>query len=167
MKTFQIFAMFAMLVMLASCADKKKEEPVVTPAPPPVEVYQPKHQTTAIDLNTVKKYEYFNSPTSAPATSVEVKYNATPYTEPIVVRYTYSNGDTYTYEIPKNFGIWKNEAGKLRVVKDADCTVWIQGQTKQGKFHELTFYGNPKYNGTKIKPNSYRNLPAGEIKYSK
>ena len=167
MKKFQIFAMFAMLVMLASCAEKKKEEPVVTPTPPPVEVYQPKHKTTDVDLSAVKKYEYFNAPTTASAVSVEVKYNTTPYVEPIEVKYAYSNGDTFTYVIPKNFGIWANEIGNLRVVKDADCTVWIQGQTKQGKFHEFIFFGNPKYNGTKIKPNSYRNPPVGEIKYSK
>lgn len=167
MKTFKIFAMFAMLIMLASCADEKKtQEPVVT-APPPVEVYQPTHQTANVVLAAIKTYEYRNAPTGVAATSVEVKYDKTPYAQPIEIKYSYANGDTFTYVIPKDFGIWANENGKLRVVKDADCTVWIQGQTKRGKFHELIFYGNPKYNGTKIQPNSYRNPPAGEIKYRK
>ena len=98
MKNFKIFAMFAMLIMLASCADdKKKQEPVVT-APPPVEVYQPVHQTASVDLNAIKTYEYRNAPTGVAATSVEVKYDATPYAQPIEIKYSYANGDTFTYE---------------------------------------------------------------------
>ena len=58
----------------------------------------------------------------------------------------------YTYIIPETFGLWKNEAGKLRVVTDENYTVWVQGQTKKGKFHEFIFYADPKFNGTIINP---------------
>jgi hypothetical protein len=95
---------------------------------------------------------------------VAVNYSKkAPYVKPIEVKYSYKNGDTYTYVIPSTFALWQNEAGKLRVVVDRENTVWLQGQTKSGKFHELIFYGNPKFNGTKIKPNSY----VDEIRYSK
>ena len=167
MKSFKIFAMFAMLFVLASCAKKEKPQASVAEAPAPVEVYQPKHQTTDVNLAAIQKYEYRNAPSAEAAIAVEVKYSKVAYAEPITVKYSYKNGDTYTYVIPKNFTIWPNENGRLRVVKDADCTVWIQGQTKSGKFHEFVFYGDPKHNGGKIKPNSYRNLPEGEIKYRK
>ena len=80
--------------------------------------------------------------------------------------YVYPNGDTFTYVI-NNFFVWPNQNGRDRIITDGDCTVWIQGQTKGGKFYEFVFYGDPKHNGSKIKPNSYRNLPAGEIKYRK
>ncbi|MCM1323329.1 MAG: hypothetical protein NC218_04140 [Acetobacter sp.] len=167
-KFFGMLAFAAIASLLASCGEEKKVEP--TPAPEPVkeEVYQPQHQSTVVDLKAAKKYQYFNAPTTTPATSVVVNYNEkTPYAAPIEVKFSYENGDTYTYTIPAEFGLWKNQAGKFRVVSDNECTVWIQGQEKRGKFHEFVFYGDPKHNGTKIKPNSYRNLPAGEIRYRK
>lgn len=158
------------LICFFTCCkeEKKVESPVVVEEPAPVEVYQPKHQSSTIDLSSVKKYEYVSSPTQSPATSVTVDYDPkTPYAKPIEVKYTYANGDTYTYIIPKEFGLWKNEAGRFRVVADNECTVWLQGQTKKGKFHEFIFYGDPQFNGKKIKPNSYLNHPTGLIKYRK
>lgn len=164
----KIFVMFAIASILASCGGKKQQEETVAPEPPKQEVYQPKHQTETIDLKTAKKYDYRNAPTASPATSVVVKYDPkTPYAQPIEVTYTYENGDTFTYVIPAEFGLWKNQSGKFRVISDDACTVWLQGQTKKGKFHEFVLPGDPKYNGVKIKPNSYRNLPSGEIKYRK
>ena len=157
-------------VSISSCKEEKKEvetTPVVQ-EPAKVEVYQPKHQTLSVDLNTDKTYVYTNAPTTTPAQSVEITYDPkTPYAAPIVIKYTYPNKDTYTYTIPKEFGLWENEAGKLRVISDNECTVWLQGQTKKCKFKEFIFYGNPKFNGKKIKPNSYLNHPSGLIKYRK
>lgn len=165
-KIFGMLAFVAIASLLASCGEEKKPEPAPAPEPVKEEVYQPIHQSAAIDLKTAKKYDYRNAPTAAPAASVVVNYDPKkPYTQPIEVKYTYANGDTYTYTIPAEFGLWKNQSGKFRVVSDKECTVWLQGQEKNGKFHEFVFYGDPKYNGTKIKPNSYRNLPAGEIRY--
>lgn len=163
-KLFYVLSMLTMVGLLASCG-KKEEKPVVEP--PQQEVYKPVHKSSAIDLKTAKRYDYRNAPMNAPATEVIVKYDEkTPY-RPIVIGYVYANGDTYTYAISEEFGLWQNEAGKFRVLSDDNCTVWLQGQTKDGKLHEFVFYGDPKYNGTKITPNSYRNLPAGEIKYRK
>lgn len=169
MKKSISFLMFCVMTLciLVSCQEKEKEAPKPV-APPPVkkDVYQPKHQATTIDLKEVKTYNYYNAPTDNVASAVVVNYNPkTPYAEPIVVKYSYSNGDTYSYTIPQEFGLWPNEAGKLRVVSDNDCTVWLQGQTKSGKFKEFIFYGNPKFNNKKIKPNSYLNHPNGLIKY--
>lgn len=170
MKTFVKFlAVFAVAGMFASC-NKDNKEPETAPVPdtPKEEVYQPVHNSSTVDLKTAKKYAYYNAPTSSPAASVQVLYDQkAPYTQPIVVKYTYANGDTYTYTVPADFGLWRNEAGRFRVIYDDKGTVWMQGQTKAGKFHELIFYGDPQFNGKKIKPNSYRNLPAGEIKYRK
>lgn len=158
--------MIAFVSMLASCSQKSEPVETVVLEPPKQEVYQPKHQSATIDLNTAKKYDYRNAPLDVPATSVVVNYDPkVPYAKPIEVVYSYANGDTFTFMIPADFGLWKNSAGRFRVISDAEGTVWLQGQTKSGKFHEFVFYGNPEYNGTKIKPNSYRNLPAGEIKY--
>jgi len=165
-KILGILTMLVMVGMFASCG-KKKAEPVVLETQKQ-EVYQPVHKSSVVDLKTAKKYEYRYAPMNAPAVGVSVDYDKkTPYAKPIVIKYAYANGDTYTYTVPADFGLWRNEAGKLRVVYDNDCTVWIQGQTKSGKFHEFVFYGNPKYNGTKVKPNSYKNPPVGEIKYRK
>ncbi len=111
-------------------------------------------------MRSIKTYNYYNSPFSTSATSVEVEYNAKVLYQPIKIRYKYSNGDTYTHVIPDQFGLWQNENGRLRVVSDGS-TVWLQGQTREGKFCEFVFYGDPKNNGKKIKPNSYRN----QIKY--
>ena len=168
-KFFVALAVAAMASCLFSCGEKEKEVEKA-PAPEPVkeEVYQPQHQSQTIDLKTVKKYNYFAAPTAAPATSVVVNYDQKkPYAQPIEVKYTYANGDTYTYIVPAEFGLWKNTAGKFRVISDEEGTVWLQGQIKKGKFCEFVFYGDPKHNGTKIKPNSYKNLPAGEVKYRK
>ena len=156
------------LVTFFTCCKEEKsvEPPVVVDEPAPVEVYQPKHQSFNVDLSTAKTYEYVNAPTKTSATSVTVDYDPkVPYAKPITIKYTYSNGDTYTFIIPKEFGLWENEAGRFRVVTDNECTVWVQGQTKKGKFHEFIFYGDPKFNGKKIKPNSYLNHPTGMIKY--
>ncbi len=167
-KFFGMLAIVAIASMCASCNEEKKVAEAPAPAPVKKEVYQPQHNAQAVDLKTAKKYHYFNAPTASPATAVVVNYNEkTPYAAPIEVKFNYANGDTFTYTIPAEFGLWKNQAGKFRVISDNKCTVWIQGQEKNGKFHEFVFYGDPKHNGTKIKPNSYRNLPAGEIKYRK
>ncbi len=170
MKTFvKCFAVFAVAGMLASC-NKENKAPETAPEPvaPKAEAYQPVHQSSTVDLKSARKYAYFNAPTPTAAASVDVLYDRkAPYVQPVVVKYTYANGDTYTYTVPAEFGLWRNEAGRLRVVIDDKATVWLQGQTKGGKFHELIFYGDPQFNGKKIKPNTYRNLPAGEIKYRK
>lgn len=169
-KFFGMLAFVMIASLFASCSEEKK---VPTPSAPaetaPVEeVYQPKHDAQTVDLKIAKKYQYFTAPTSEPATSVVINYNQKrPYVDPVEVKFNYANGDTYTYTIPATFGLRKNQAGKFRVISDNECTVWIQGQEKNGRFHEFVFYGDPKYNGTKIKPNSYRNHPAGEIRYRK
>lgn len=165
MRKFIIMMLATACMFVVSCKDNKKEEVVTIPDPPKQEVYQPKHQTTTVDFKTVKTYNYFKAPVTIAAKYVEIKYDEKQqYKKPLEIVYHYVNGDTYTYII-NNFGVWKNEAGKLRIVADDDNTVWVQGQTKSGKFHEFIFYGDPKHNGSKIKPNSYRNLPEGEIKY--
>lgn len=165
-----LLMLFAIAMCITtSCKEEKKVEPIPTPTPPAKqEVYQPKHQSNTVDLSSNQKYVYINAPTSQKATSVVVNYNPkVAYKEPIEIKYAYSNGDTYTYTIPTEFGLWENEAGFFRVVSDNECTVWLQGQTKGGKFKEFIFYGDPKNNGKKIKPNSYLNHPAGLIKYCK
>ena len=168
MKRFFYFCvLFALAIGVLTACKAKKETPVEEPAAvAEQEVYQPKHQSQTIDLSSVKTYEYVSAPTSQVATSVAVSYNKqAPYKEPVVIKYLYSNGDSYTYTIPSNFGLWCNEVGRIRVIIDKENTVWLQGQTKKGKFHEFIFYGNPKFNGKKIKPNSYLNLPDGLIEY--
>ena len=166
---FKFSAMVAIVGMLASCSDKKEETPVlVEPKPSQEVVYQPVHQSFDVDLAKSRKYTYYAAPAATAATSVTVDYDAkTPYASPIVVKFGYANGDTYTYTVPATFGLWKNSAGRFRVITDDKCTVWLQGQTKSGKFREFVFYGDPQFTGKKIKPNSYRNLPAGEIVYRK
>lgn len=167
-KFFGMLAFVAIASMFASCGNEKKAEPAPVPEPVKKEAYQPQHKAQAVDLKAAKKYQYFNAPTASPATAVLVKYSEKkPYAAPIEVKFSYANGDTYTYTVPASFALWKNQAGKVRVVSDKDCTVWLQGQEKNGKFHEFVFYGDPKYNGTKIKPNSYKNHLSGEIKYRK
>ena len=158
------FFAIALSVSLTSCQKKSVKEvttgfePIVTPC------YQPTHIKNIVDLSTVERYHYFSTPLSHPAEFVSVTYDPkTPYAEPILIEYHYENGDTYTYVIPADFGLWNNEYGRLRVVIDEEATVWLQGQTKRGKFHEFVFYGNPAFNGKKIKPNSYHNHPDGVI----
>ena len=165
MKNFIIsLAFIAIALSVVSCKQKQEPAPVITE--PVVEVYQPVHTSQTIDLSSAGKYTYFAAPLNDVAQSVKVSYDTqTPYAKPIVIVYTYSNGDTYTYTIPQDFGLWNNEYGRLRVVIDKENTVWLQGQSKKGKFHEFVFYGNPKFNGKKIKPNSYHNHPEGIIKY--
>lgn len=162
----KIFMLLAFMCLLTvSCKDKKTEE-VVVPEPKQ-EVYQPMHLNQTISYDATKTYNYFEAPNSVAAKEVTVNYDKRePYTKPIEVVYVYPKGDTFTYVL-ENFGIWTNENGMYRVIVDKNCTVWIQGQTKCGKFKEFVFYGNPKYNGTKISPNSYINLPDGYIKYRK
>ena len=165
MRMKKIFMLLAFVCLLTvSCKDKKSEE-VVVPDPPKQEVYQPNHLSKTIDFTSTKTYNYFSAPTNVVAKEVEVNYDKREsYTKPIEVVYIYPSGDTFTYVL-KDFGIWTNENGMYRVLTDKDCTVWIQGQTKSGKFREFVFYGNPKHNGKKISPNSYYNLPDGVIKY--
>ncbi|MBR5598746.1 MAG: hypothetical protein IKW39_01760 [Alphaproteobacteria bacterium] len=169
MKKYLIYLGAIICVVLVGfftcCKEEKKveETPVVIEEPTP-EPYKAKHTTTTVDLAGAKTYQYFDAQKGG-AVSVSVDYPTTPYSKPIVIKYAYANGDTHTYIIPETFGLWKNEAGKLRVVTDENYTVWVQGQTKKGKFHEFIFYADPKFNGTKINPNSYLNPPSGLIKY--
>lgn len=163
-----LFAIICVVLVgfFAGCKEEKKvEQPVLIEEPAPVVPYEAKHTSSTIDLKGAKTYQYVNAPNREAAVSVSVEFPQVSYSQPIEVKYTYSNGDTHTYIIPSEFGIWRNEANRLRVVKDKDNTVWVQGQTKSGKFHEFIFYGNPKFNGTKIKPNSYLNHPNGLILY--
>lgn len=161
MKAIIKMALCIMVVALAAVSCKKKEE---APAQEPEkEVYTPKHSLELVDLAKLKTYNYVQAPVQEAALSVVVKYSETELYAPIKIKYTYANGDTYTYML-EGFGLWENENGRLRVVADK-TTVWLQGQTKAGKFCEFVFYGDPKNNGKKITPNSYRNLPAGEIVY--
>jgi hypothetical protein len=165
MKKFIIFLAFIAVALIVNGCKKEQPAPEVIEEPV-VEVYKPIHQSTTVDPYSAKKYAYFAAPVNEAATSVTISYDhKTPYAQPIVIVYTYENGDTYTYTIPKDFGLWANERGRLRVVLDNENTVWLQGQTKKGHFHEFIFYGNPKFNGKKIKPNSYTNHPHGSIKY--
>lgn len=166
MKKFSLILALFMVVMFVACnkEETKTQEQTVPQTPQKEEVYQPVHSSTVVDLKTAKKYQYFAAPSNAVANSVSVDYDAkTPYAKPIVVKYAYPNGDTYTYTVPETFGLWTNQAGKFRVVTDKENTVWIQGQEKNGKFHEFVFIGNPQHNGIKIKPNSYTE----KIKYRK
>ena len=165
MKKNLILAMCATICMLAAtaCGNKEEKAPVSAPAPVEKPAYQPKHTTTTVDLTKgLKKYNYVAAPTGAPAVSVSVDYGK-PYTKPTTVKFVYANGDTRTLVVPADFGLWNNSKGTPRVVTDKACTVWLQGQTKKGKFCEFVFFGDPQYNGKKVKPNSYR----GEIKYRK
>jgi hypothetical protein len=165
-KSIFILALCALVMcLMASCKNEApKEESAPVEKPAVEEVYQPKHQSQTIDFKGLATYTYFKAPMATTAKTVTVNYNPkVVYEQPIVIKYTYENGDTYTYVIPKTFGLWKNENGKFRVVVDKQNTVWLQGQTSAGKFHELIFYGAPKNNEKKIKPNSY----LGNINYSK
>ena len=169
---FFLVAIFCVVLVsfFTACEEEKKVEPVepVVEKVKEPEVYKPVHKSTDVDINVSKKYVYYPAPMNNVANSVRVDYDEkTPYAKPIVITYTYDNGDTHTYIVPKEFGLWENEAGRLRVISDDEMTVWIQGQTKKGKFHEFIFYGNPKFNQMKIKPNSYLNHPSGLIKYRK
>ena len=152
---------------ITSCG--KKDTPATATEPIVEEiVYTPQHTSVNVDLKNIQKVNYTAAPEGQAATSVVVNYDQKkPYAQPIEIKFSYANGDTRTYIIPADFGLWKNEAGRLRVVTDKACTVWLQGQTKKGKYCEFVFFGDSQYNGTKIKPNSYRNLPAGEINYRK
>ena len=160
----KIFLLLAFACILFSCS-KKKENVVEEIVQQPVkEVYQPVHQKMVIDFQKTIMYNYFEAPKASAAKSVTVNFDQTAlYVKPIEVVYLYENGDTFTYVLEK-FGVWQNENGKYRIITDEKNTVWVQGQTKSGKFKEFVFYGNPEFNG-KISPNSYRNLPKGEIKY--
>lgn len=164
MKTLKIAVLFFMAALIVSCG-KKEEQKAETQVPAEPEVYQPKSQKIVVSLETAETYAYFDTPKAEAAEAVDVFYGETEYSQPTTIRYSYANGDELVYEIPQEFGLWKNQNRRFRVVSDADQTVWVQGQTKQGKFHEFVFYGDPKNNGKKIKPNSYRNLPNGEIVY--
>lgn len=125
--------------------------------------YVPVQRDSTIDLTAMKHYNYFDAPINAVASSVEVFYDKTPYSAPTKVVYTYDSGDTFTYLIPSEFGLWVNESGFFRVVTDSLMTVWMQGQTKDGKLIEFVFFGTPDLNGSKIKPNSY--FKNGKILY--
>ncbi len=157
-KFFGMIACIVAIASLTSCGNKKVEEKAPVQEPVKEEVYQPKHESQTIDLKGAKKISYYNAPTASPATSVAVNYDQKkPYAAPVEIVYTYANGDTYTYTIPAEFGLWKNSASKFRVITDADGTVWLQGQEKNGKRHEFVFFGDPKHNDAKITPNSYKN----------
>jgi hypothetical protein len=119
-----------------------------------------------LNLKGLNRYTYFNAPSEESAISVTVKYDTKyPYRAPIIVCYTYQNGSTYSYIIPETFGLRTNEMGRFKVIQDDELTVWMQGQTSNGRFYELVFFGNEKFNGVKIKPNSHYNHPHGMIKY--
>ena len=165
MKKIIMLMLACMCLLAVSCKDKKTEEVVVPEVQQ--EVYQPMHLSETINYGATKTYNYFSAPNTVAAKEVEVNHDKRePYTKPIEVVFIYPNGDTFTYVL-KDFGVWKNENGMYRILTDKNCTVWIQGQTKDGKFKEFVFYGNPKYDGCKISPNSYYNLPDGVIKYRK
>ena len=135
-----------------------ESETIVTP-------YQPIHSTEYIRLNNLNKCTYYPSPTHEAATSVSIKYDKQPYAAPTIVTYTYENGDTHTYILPKEFALRKNEVGRFRVVEDLYHTVWLQGQNSKGKLYEIVFIGDPVLDGCKIRPNSYLNPPYGVIRY--
>jgi hypothetical protein len=155
MKMFAIIAMFALMV--SACKQKKEEAPM--PEAPKAEVYQPQHKTAVVDLKTAKKYHYVAAPMNTAAKTVTVNFDGKNPYQTILVTFVYVNGDTFIYTVPDEFGIWKNEIGKWRILNDGS-TVWMQGQTKQGKFHEFIFYSDPKNNAKKIKPNSYTGVIA-------
>lgn len=162
-----ILTLFAIAFSVASCQQKQVEnieqntgsEPVVKP-------YQAVHINETIDLKDLTSYTYFYAPFNKPAKDVTVKYDLKrPYAAPIIVNYTYQNGNTYTYIIPKEFGLRTNELGRLKLIQDKYNTVWMQGQTADGKFYEIVLYGDSKFNEVKIKPNSHLNHPYGVIEY--
>lgn len=155
MKMFAIIAMFALMV--SACKQKKVEAPL--PETPKPEVYQSQHKTAVVDLKTAKKYHYVAAPMNTAAKTVTVNFDGKNPYQTILVTFVYVNGDTFIYTVPDEFGIWKNEVGKWRILNDGS-TVWMQGQTKQGKFHELIFYGDPRNNAKKITPNSYTGVIA-------
>lgn len=157
-KFFKLFAIVAMLALMVSACKQKKEETPVPETPKPV-VHQPQHKSAVVDLKGAKTYQYVVAPMSVAAKSVKVTFDDKKVYQPIVVEFAYTNGDTFTYTVPAEFGLWKNERGKWRVLNDGS-TVWMQGQTKQGKFHEFIFYGDPRNNAKKIKPNSYTGVIA-------
>ena len=169
MKKFIIlFAFFAIaLSAMTSCQKKQVVEEVQTVCEmPAVAPYQPVHFMDTLKLKDLNCYTYFNAPTEEVPKSVTVKYDTKyPYTAPIIVCYTYQNGDTYTYIVPEEFGLRTNEIGRFKIIQDDELTVWMQGQTSNGRFYEFVFYGNEKFNSVKIKPNSHYNHPHGVIKY--
>lgn len=151
---------------MSACNNKEEENqnPTDVPAPPQEEVYTPTTDTVNVDLSTAKRVTYLDCPRADAAATVVVDYDQNvPYARPVTITYTYPGGDRLVYCMPANFGLWKNQNGKFRVVVDQYNTVWIQGSTKAGKFYEFVFVGDPQKNGVKIKPNSYKN----EIKYRK
>lgn len=165
-KVIILFTLIAIALGVSSCQKKQADCEPVPEAVPVVQEYQPVHIERTIDLNGLKTYHYFNAPLPQTPKYVDVKYNhSEPYASPILVEYHYKNGDSFTYIIPSDFGLWENEYGRLRVIIDEQATVWMQGQTKQGKFHEFVFYGDRSFNDTKIKPNSYYKHPDGLIRY--
>ena len=169
MKKFIILLMLfaASFSMMTSCQKKQTsvetqpvmEEPVVN-TPQVVHIYD------TIKLKDLNHYTYFNAPNDEAVTDVCVKYDTKhPYAAPIIVKYTYQNGDTYTYIIPEEFGLRKNEYGRFRIIQDGFHTVWMQGQNNKGYLYEIVFYGDPQFNLSKIKPNSYFKHPYGSIRY--
>lgn len=169
-KLFNLLVVAAMAGTLVACGNKETEKTSVEPVTPKpqVEEYQPVHKSTTVDPRSSKRYAYFNAPQETAAVNVMINYDSTnTAAAPIHVTYGYANGDTYTYTIPAGFYLRCNESGRPRIIVDIYNTVWIQGQRKGDEFHEFVFYGDPQFNGVKIKPNSYRNQPAGEIKYLK
>lgn len=173
-KVLGFLAIFAMFVT-ASC--NKTEEKVAEPVAPSTAVQEqqtvqsvatnPVVQTKALNAMKLKKYNYFAAPMDQAATGVVVDYT-TPYKSDVSVKFMYADGSTYTYTIAKTYGLWANlKTGKYKVVTDDQCTVWLQGSTYSGGYHEFVFYGDPKNNGKKIKPSSFKNLPAGQIVYRK
>lgn len=166
-KIIILFAFFAIaLNVITSCQKKQCNEEQTVCEDPIVVPYQPSHIREIIDLKELNNYTYFNAPLGEPAISVNVKYDTKhPYTAPIIITYTFKLGNTYTYVIPKEFGLRTNEMGRFKIIQDEHFTVWMQGQTTNGKFYEIVLYGNEKFNGVKIKPNSHYNHPHGVIKY--
>ncbi len=161
----KIILLCAIAGLFTACANKQEEAPAAPAENTPVEeVYLPQHQTKALEAKELRKYNYYNAPTAAAASKVVVTYDEkNSSAKPIEVAFSYPNGDSFVYTLPAGFSLWKNSAGKVRIVSDGEQTVWLQGQTKKGKFCEFVFFGDPKHNGAKIKPNSY----TGKITYRK
>ena len=165
-KSIILFAFFAIALSVMVSCQKKQPTNVTEPVEPEVaEVYQPVHQTEHIKLADLNCYTYYASPTTVAALDVIIKYDEQPYAASTSVTYFYENGDTYTYVLPKEFAIRKNELGRLRIVQDQYHTVWIQGQNAKGMLYEVVFIGDPVHDGYKIRPNSYKNHPYGVIEY--
>jgi hypothetical protein len=141
-------------ICLVSCKQQKEEKVTVEKAVVVEEVFQPRHNMQHVEYSS-ETYNYYNAPYSIAASGVEIAND-----ESVGVIFSYDNGDSFTFYL-EDFAIWKNSEGTPRVIVDDECTVWLQGQTRNGRFYEFVFYGDPQYNGQKITPNSY----LGEIKY--